>query len=364
MKQKALVAVSTRRLHLLGLMTLLLCVNAPAVPSASVVARRPDLREGRASDPRTALAPQRRDDRRVRVFLLDGFGSSSQSPTSRLAVEVYRDGKTLLLSPGDELREGDRIRAQQQTSQEFFRGASVVIYNAEGEPAFIVGYHQGVDFTLSKLRYDPRLAHTIKVEITNHSTSLLGIERNEDQRLARREDSVDIYKEDGTPSRPWTGAQRDAFELQTDLNTTARSDARWIRAERVLKEGREGAKKEYVDVVREFEREKASAGSSDCGLGVRWNESESGWNGDWKRRGDTNTFDATWTKGGERVTAVLTVTINGSSVTVERPNASDNNSCTYKGTIAADGKTITNGTYTCTQFPNQKFTWAATISCH
>jgi hypothetical protein len=209
----------------------------------------------------------------------------------------------------------------------------------------------------------PDIAVAAQVEITNHSTSPLGIERNEQQILGRQGDSVDIYKEDGTRARSWTDAERKAFDLQTDLDTTARLDARWLGAERVLKEGREGARQEYVDVVREFERKGTSAGSSDCGSGVRWNESESGWKGDWKRRGDTNTFDATWTKGGERVTAMLTVTINGSSVTVERPNASDSNSCTYTGTIGSDGKTIANGTYTCTQFPGQKFTWAATITC-
>jgi len=108
--------------------------------------------------------------------------------------------------------------------------------------------------------------------------------------------------------------------------------------------------------------EDSTGTTSACGLGVRWDESEAGWKGSWARRGDTNTFDATWTKGGEKVTATLTITINGNAVTVERPNASDSNDCTYTGTIGPDGKTIKDGTYTsCTQ-GGQK-AWSATIIC-
>lgn len=94
-------------------------------------------------------------------------------------------------------------------------------------------------------------------------------------------------------------------------------------------------------------------------LGTRWEESESGWNGVWIRRGETNTFDATWTQGGSTVNATLTITINGNQVSVNRPNASDGNNCTYTGTLDASGTNVT-GTYSCTRYPGP-YPWSARI---
>lgn len=94
-------------------------------------------------------------------------------------------------------------------------------------------------------------------------------------------------------------------------------------------------------------------------LGRVWYEQEGGWNGVWRRRGNTNIFDARWTMpGAPDITAVLTINIFGNNVQVLRRNSSDGNNCDYTGTIAGDGRTVT-GTYTCTQGGGS---WRATIT--
>lgn len=94
-------------------------------------------------------------------------------------------------------------------------------------------------------------------------------------------------------------------------------------------------------------------------LGRIWYEQEGGWNGVWVRRGNSNIFDARWTMAGApAVTAVLTINIFGNNVQVLRRNSSDGNDCTYTGTIAADGRTVT-GTYTCIRGGGS---WRATIT--
>ncbi|GAK42898.1 hypothetical protein TCA2_5391 [Paenibacillus sp. TCA20] len=63
-------------------------------------------------------------------------------------------------------------------------------------------------------------------------------------------------------------------------------------------------------------------------------------------------------QGAQDITAVLTINISGNNVQVLRRNSSDGNNCTYTGTLAADGRTVT-GTYTCTQGGGS---WRATIT--
>ena len=93
-------------------------------------------------------------------------------------------------------------------------------------------------------------------------------------------------------------------------------------------------------------------------LGKKWMESESGWQGVWRRRGG-NVFDARWTKGTGVVTAQMTITISGNQVAIARRGGSDGNDCDYTGVIAADGVTV-EGTYSCSRYPGP-FSWRATI---
>ncbi|MBP1993252.1 hypothetical protein [Paenibacillus eucommiae] len=92
-------------------------------------------------------------------------------------------------------------------------------------------------------------------------------------------------------------------------------------------------------------------------LGVVWHEKEGSWNGEWRRRGDTNIFDAKWTSGGSMVTAILTVHLAGDFVTIQRRNSSDGNNCDYTGTFSHDGKTVS-GTYIC---QGRQYHWNANI---
>jgi hypothetical protein len=96
-------------------------------------------------------------------------------------------------------------------------------------------------------------------------------------------------------------------------------------------------------------------------LGTTWNESESGWSGQWLRRGDTATFDATWRAGSSTETAVLTMTVSGSKVTIHRVDSTapyTGQTCDYTGTISGNSAS---GTYGC-QWASGPFTWTATIS--
>lgn len=103
-----------------------------------------------------------------------------------------------------------------------------------------------------------------------------------------------------------------------------------------------------------------------CGLGILWKEAESGWTGTWRRRGDSNVFDARWERAGFRpIEQILTMTLSGNTVTIFRqdPNVAGNN-CTYQGTVGSDGVTVT-GEYTCNDRGNRigPVPWTATIIC-
>jgi hypothetical protein len=103
-----------------------------------------------------------------------------------------------------------------------------------------------------------------------------------------------------------------------------------------------------------------------CGLGTSWDENESGWTGAWRRRGDSNVFDARWTRSGYNpMDQVLTITLSGNSVSIFRqdPNV-PGNTCTYTGTVGSDGVTVT-GEYTCNDRGNKigPVPWSARINC-
>jgi hypothetical protein len=96
-------------------------------------------------------------------------------------------------------------------------------------------------------------------------------------------------------------------------------------------------------------------------LGANWIEHEGEWTGVWKRRGNSDIFDARWTHPVESpVTAVLTIKAAGNSVRIERKDTDGTTMCTYQGTISEDGVTV-KGTYTCNTIPGQTRTWNATI---
>lgn len=93
-------------------------------------------------------------------------------------------------------------------------------------------------------------------------------------------------------------------------------------------------------------------------LGIEWHVQEGPWRGVWRRRGNSNTFDATWTMpGAQAITAVLTIHMFGNFVYVLRQNSSDGNTCVYTGTLSGDGRTVS-GNFRCIRGQG---TWTATI---
>lgn len=107
-----------------------------------------------------------------------------------------------------------------------------------------------------------------------------------------------------------------------------------------------------------------------CGLGARWEvvDANGGWSGIWARRGNSNVFDALWRRSGERdVTGTLSITISGSRVTAYRntdPNRFGTTTCTYAGTLAGDGASVT-GLVSCNTAvgPVTNLNWSARIIC-
>jgi hypothetical protein len=99
-----------------------------------------------------------------------------------------------------------------------------------------------------------------------------------------------------------------------------------------------------------------------CGVGRVWNDRESGIDMIWTRRGNSNVFDVTATINGSPFTAEQTIEIRGSKVFINRYKAGDGNTCTFVGTIQADG-IMAEGTYDCTKYKPSSG-WRATINCN
>lgn len=94
-------------------------------------------------------------------------------------------------------------------------------------------------------------------------------------------------------------------------------------------------------------------------LGNVWTVEESGWHGEWRRRDNTNQFDATWTSGPNKFTSLITVEINGDKVKAHRRDNQGGYECTYEGTLDQDTRKIV-GADVC---PNVGFVkWEATIN--
>jgi hypothetical protein len=107
----------------------------------------------------------------------------------------------------------------------------------------------------------------------------------------------------------------------------------------------------------------SDASSSECGLGVFWEEQESGWEMTWARRGNSNLFDVYGQKSHLRLTAAQTVTLNGSRVLAVRQSSSDGNVCEFEGEMQGDRHTV-KGTYSCAgTHPVTGAAWQAVIRC-
>lgn len=92
------------------------------------------------------------------------------------------------------------------------------------------------------------------------------------------------------------------------------------------------------------------------GLGQVWDETESGWQGVWTRRGDSNVFDAVWTHpNGSTETAVLTISLATGDITVTRD--SRGRFCHYRGVLRGN---VIDGTYEC-DWARGPLVWQATI---
>lgn len=93
--------------------------------------------------------------------------------------------------------------------------------------------------------------------------------------------------------------------------------------------------------------------------GTTWYETESGWDGRWRRRADSDIWDAEWRHpNGERETATLRILIRGDDVYIERRQS--RGECTYTGRLHSDGRRAS-GTYTCDWSGSGAIPWSAEI---
>ncbi len=96
-------------------------------------------------------------------------------------------------------------------------------------------------------------------------------------------------------------------------------------------------------------------------LGHVWNESEAGWQGTWRRVGNSNAFKATWTHpSGRIVRADLTIGIAGNRVTVIRRDTfgpAVGKGCRYSGMLHGNA---VSGSYSC-DWARGPLPWSAHI---
>jgi len=98
--------------------------------------------------------------------------------------------------------------------------------------------------------------------------------------------------------------------------------------------------------------------TADASLGTIWSQSENGWTGTWRRRGNTGTFDAEWSKGSSRHYATLTIrTRPDGSLRIERHDR-DGTVVDYTGTVDAKGRIHGTGKVRQT---GHTYPWTATI---
>lgn len=77
----------------------------------------------------------------------------------------------------------------------------------------------------------------------------------------------------------------------------------------------------------------------------------------WRQRGSSTTWDAVWSGPGS-ITTVMEGSIQGNQVTMRRTSSSDGHICEYRGTIAADGVSVS-GTQSCPGLPQSS--WSGRI---
>jgi len=140
---------------------------------------------------------------------------------------------------------------------------------------------------------------------------------------------------------------------------TSMDGGRWLVTDRQTGETRI-VREQWANTMgsnRGGDHDRARAGDRSNILGRVWRENESGWNGLWRRRGDSNIFDAEWTGPG-RVTGTLDIQFDGPDrVTIERIRSSNGDSCRYTGQISGGGRV--SGTYRCGN--SNLMPWSATI---
>ncbi len=138
---------------------------------------------------------------------------------------------------------------------------------------------------------------------------------------------------------------------------TAMGDGRWLVTDRQTGDTRVVREQQTGTVGRE-DRDRSRVGDRSR-LGRVWREEESGWTGLWKRRGDSNVFDAVWTGPG-RVTGTLDIQFDGPDrVIIDRVYSSDGSKCRYTGRISGGGGLRVSGSYRCGN--GSLLSWSATI---
>jgi hypothetical protein len=147
--------------------------------------------------------------------------------------------------------------------------------------------------------------------------------------------------------------------LEPMISAATRQLPEWQAAARQMAAHRSNLMALGCDPLGSEADEEIAADGTGCGLGEVWNATESGHSMKFTRRGGTNIFIVTGTVNGQPFKAEQNIFIAGNNVTINRYQASDGNSCNFKGTLQGSSAS---GTYDCTKFKPSSG-WSATISC-
>jgi hypothetical protein len=101
----------------------------------------------------------------------------------------------------------------------------------------------------------------------------------------------------------------------------------------------------------------ATSGTAMSGTNIKVSITD--WTGNFSSRGSSNVWDGVWTRGSQRETTVMEGGFQGKQLYLKRTYSSDGHLCEYRGTVSADGGTVS-GTQSCPGLSDYAFT--ATIT--
>ena len=382
MKRITVSALGTQSPRLLGLVTLLLCVTAPAVLFVSA-ARPPVLSFARAmGQSAQCRAAVEHLQKAVNAEAYAYTGARLTQCQVLALPEDSRVGRPQAINDSMQRKLLDAVK-ETAAAKDAARGCDTSRI-VRPETSKVNVQSQNIMMTCY---YREQIAHGYdSVPILQ----ILGIApppKSACDKLANELDCADLENVEETNTQEETTAyvpgdlRPECLDSYLQFKAAEREYKRAHEYERELAQnagpagprGQEMWKRARLDVSRTSEQKseaerkleackKANRENAPCGPGRTWIEEESGYTSVWTRQGDSDIFDAEYkTPGGGKATTRNSVTLDGDKITIHRLGSSDTHLCTYSGTLT--GSTL-KGTYKCPDAWTGERSWSATITCN